>query len=163
MIQCDGLPHATLDPVVQQSLAYWAAAGVDPHRLDALTQVDVQIADLSKSLLGIAALNVVWIDRDAAGYGWSVNSGGVDLFSAVTHEFGHVLGYEHNHAAGLMNPTLLAGRSLLPGRNLFELAGSDGDSLENVVQTALTNIHQTRSRTCVPLCFRHHLGSGACS
>ena len=63
----DGLTHATLNSVVQQSLAHWTAAGVEPHRLDALRQVDVQIADLADSLLGIAALDIVWIDRDAAG------------------------------------------------------------------------------------------------
>ena len=101
----NGLTHATLNPVVQQSLAYWTAAGVEPHRLDTLRQLDVQIADLSDSLLGIAALNRVWIDRDAAGYGWSVNAGGVDLFSAVTHEFGHVLGFDHDE----MGATLASG------------------------------------------------------
>ena len=69
-------------------------------------QVDVQIADLSDSLLGVAALNIVWIDRDAAGYGWSVNSGGVDLFSVVNHEFGHVLGLGHQDDHDVMGATL---------------------------------------------------------
>ena len=105
----NGLTHATLNSVVQQSLAYWAAAGVESHRLNALTQLDVQITDLSDSLLGLSAINRVWIDRDAAGYGWSVNSGGVDLYSAVTHEFGHVLGLRHHDDHAVMGKTLGAG------------------------------------------------------
>ena len=109
VIVADVLTHATLNPVVQQSLAHWAAAGVEPHRLDGLTQLDVRIADLPDSQLGVAALNIVWFDRDAAGYGWSVNSGGVDLFSAVTHEFGHVLGFRHHGSHDVMGATLGAG------------------------------------------------------
>ena len=124
VIVTDGLTHATLNPVIQQSLAYWTATGVEPRRLEALTQVDVQIADLSDSLLGIAALNIVWIDRDAAGYGWSVNSGGVDLFSAVTHEFGHVLGLGHTQADDVMQ------LSLAPGIRQNQISGYLEDQAE---------------------------------
>ena len=129
----NGLTHATLNPVVQQSLAYWTAAGVvDPQRLVALTQLDVQIADLSDSLLGIAALDTVWMDVDAAGYGWSlgVESGGVDLFSTVTHEFGHVLGFRHNE----MGATLGAGvRQLVSSSFTAGLDADDGfGSLRNL-------------------------------
>ncbi len=120
----DGLTHATLDSVVQQSLAHWAAAGVESHWLDALTQLDVQIADLPDSLLGIAALNIVWIDRDAAGYGWSVNSSGVDLFSAVTHEFGHVIGFDHDYYDAAMASTLLPGESRLGRSPVEDLSAS---------------------------------------
>jgi hypothetical protein len=107
----NGLTHATLNPIVQQSLAYWAEAGVVTHRLDALMQVNVQIADLSDSQLGIAALDTVWIDRNAAGYGWSlgVGSNGVELFSTVTHEFGHVLGLRHHDSNDVMDATLALG------------------------------------------------------
>ncbi len=126
-IVADGLTHATLDSVVQQSLARLTAAGVEPHRVNALTQVDVQIADLPGSLLGLATLNIVWIDRDAAGYGWSVNSGSVDLFSAVTHEFGHVLGFRHHDDHDVMGKTLGAGvRQLASSRFHTGLNVDDG-------------------------------------
>ncbi len=125
LIVADMLTHATLNSVVHQSLAHWAAAGVEPHRLDALTQVDVQIADLPGSLLGIAAMNIVWIDRNAAGYGWSANSGGVDLFSAVTHEFGHVLGFEHGDELGAMGARLTPGVQLLPSSLLSAYVSHD--------------------------------------
>ena len=110
----DVLTHSTLNSVVQRSLAHWTAAGVDSQRLDALSQLDLRIADLPDSRLGIATLDVVWIDRDAAGYGWSVNSGGVDLFSAVTHEFGHVLGFDHKDQLDAMGATLTPDVRLLP-------------------------------------------------
>ena len=54
--------------------------------------------------------NIIWIDRDAAGFGWStdasiVRSGQIDLLSVVSHEFGHVLGLDHD----VMGETLTVG------------------------------------------------------
>ncbi|MCH7909978.1 MAG: hypothetical protein IIB38_10220 [Candidatus Hydrogenedentes bacterium] len=90
----------------------------------------MQIADLSDSLLGIAALNIVWIDRDAAGYGWSVNSGGVDLFSAVTHEFGHVLGFRHDEMSATLGASV---RQLASSRFPTGLDADDGPgSVRNI-------------------------------
>ena len=87
-------------------------------RLDSLRQVDVQVADLSGTLLGMASpSNLVWIDRDAAGYGWSTDSGpggGMDLPSAVSHELGHKLGLEHSDGHDVMAPTLTLGTQPLP-------------------------------------------------
>ena len=48
--------------------------------------------------------NNVWIDRDAAGIGWSTgNYDGYDLLSAVTHEFGHMLGLDHDVMGDRLN------------------------------------------------------------
>ena len=82
--------------------------------------VTVEIVDLPGNRLGQALGDRVWIDVDAAGYGWFIDAtpGGdvefsrhtgtdklmatwdspaqsrVDLLATLMHEFGHVLGYE---------------------------------------------------------------------
>ena len=94
------LTPAQLAPAVEQVVAYWAAWGIDSSRLDALSRTQIQIADLGGSLLGIASSSGrVWIDRDAAiGY---------DLGTVVAHEFGHVLGFDHNDYRDVMAARLL--------------------------------------------------------
>jgi hypothetical protein len=58
-----------------------------------------------------ASSNNVWIDRDAAGVGWSDgNSNGYDLLSTVTHELGHMIGLGHDN----MGDSLEVGQRLLP-------------------------------------------------
>lgn len=75
--------------------AYWAKQGVDAERLSHVEPLDVQIADPSDSVLGSASMagNSVWIDRDAAGFGWSpsTDGDGVDLLSTVIHEASSVM------------------------------------------------------------------------
>ena len=91
------LTQELLDAVVPQAVAHWARSGVDSRQLDAVREIEVQVDNLSGSLLGLAHSNDIVIDRDAAGYGWSVGgTGGVDLLSAVTHELGHLLGFDHD-------------------------------------------------------------------
>jgi len=51
----------------------------------------------------------VHVDDNAGGYGWSLDTarglaGGVDLLTVVMHEFGHVLGLDHDDHDGLMSP-----------------------------------------------------------
>jgi hypothetical protein len=99
------LTQDQLAPVVSAAIDYWAAQGVDAQSLNQLKQTDVLIGDLGGTSLGMTIGEadglVVKIDDDAAGYGWStspdaVNPNQVDLFSTLTHEFGHVLGFDHD-------------------------------------------------------------------
>ncbi len=117
------LSQAMLSPVVNQAISQWAAAGVSSARLDTLSQIDVQLAELSGSLLGMASSSdVIWIDRDAAGYGWG--GAGIDLLSVVSHELGHRLGFDHD----LMGETLAVGTRQLASASLLLRSVSINDA-----------------------------------
>jgi hypothetical protein len=53
--------------------ADWAAAGAGGAALATLSTLDVRIADLPDTLLGVETAGVVWIDVDAAGHGWFID------------------------------------------------------------------------------------------
>ena len=86
-----------------------------------LSKTDVLIGNLGGSTLGRTADQVITIDDDAAGHGWStyidsaVKEGKVDLFSALAHEYGHILGYDHD----VMGETLRVGERDLPLGDTF--------------------------------------------
>jgi hypothetical protein len=105
----------------------------------------VVIEDLGGSYLGLTSTldNTIWIDNDAAGAGWSILGGGMDLLTVVAHEMGHLLGlrdlYDDDHADDLMAGTLQIGVSRLQlqasnhdeplGHQTFALLESPGTSL----------------------------------
>jgi matrixin len=95
-----------------------------------LRTVIVQVADLPGIMLGRAAGHVLWIERDAADFGWFVDStpdadeefgeggtvaGRMDLLTVLAHELGHLLSFGHDSEPGnLMSETLAPGTRLLP-------------------------------------------------
>ena len=111
------LKEAALQKLVDQAIKYWAQQGADEDQIALLSETQVQISDLDGNKLAApdAAGNLVTIDDDAAGYGWSlrlgeVNPPKVDLLSSLTHEFGHMLGYDH----GVMDADLAVGEREMP-------------------------------------------------
>lgn len=144
VIQSSAITPMTRDaiaPVLAEAKQRWAVSGrVDAAALARLDRIDVQIVDFGGALLGQQDGDTIFIDRDAAGWGWFVDatpgadeeylrlsegvlsakpngeaSGRMDLLTALGHEIGHVLGYPHTSTTGLMDASLSAGEREVMG------------------------------------------------
>lgn len=109
-----------LEPVVEEAVLRWADYGIGSKHISTLQDVEFRIADLAGSTIGLTFGNTIWLDIDAAGYGWFIDStpwddaefsrrntgselvakrtseayGDIDLLTVVMHEMGHTLGFE---------------------------------------------------------------------
>jgi len=153
------LPQGSAALLTDQKLSPIVAEAI--HRLETsagseagtiLENVTVEIADLPGDRLGQSSGNHVWIDLDAAGYGWFVDTTPwddlefsrrtgtdtltatldsaarrrVDLLTTLMHEFGHVLDFEHTARDNAMHATLPLGtRRVLSEDWLFSSSVSD--------------------------------------
>lgn len=114
-----------LQAIFAEAVRRWEASGLSPAEQQVLSGVAIKVADLSGATLGLASGHTIWLDHNAAGWGWFVdltpgddrefrrpgNQGEqhrMDLLTVVMHELGHILGYEHDEA-GVMTETLVAG------------------------------------------------------
>ena len=116
------LTNPQLAPIVVEAERRWAAVN-GTQVLAAMAGVSVQVANLPAGVLGEEVGKTIYIDRDAAGYGWFVDptptkdeefvSSGrsqlltaidpravdrIDLLTVVEHELGHVLGLKDLNA-----------------------------------------------------------------
>lgn len=119
-----------LRAVGQAAVERWLASGeLNDAQLTQLSGMVLQIADLGGLKLAQASSDgkTIYIDSNAAGYGWFVDStamqdeefqaghadagnvaGKMDLLSVVMHEIGHQLGFGHGDS-GVMHEALDAG------------------------------------------------------
>lgn len=122
-----------LAAVAQEAIAAWEDAGLSSTLADSLRQIEFRVADLSGTQLGLATNNVIYIDADAAGWGWYVDADlsdnasqtaldpaavdQIDLATVVLHELGHTLGLGDlaSSVGSLMSGELPAGVQRLPG------------------------------------------------
>jgi hypothetical protein len=143
------LTQASLDGISHEAAARLLAsvpASAQRAVLATLDTIHFEIADLPGQTLGLASGHTILIDRNAAGFGWFVDStprddrefgpslvadanspayGRMDLLSVVAHEMGHVLGYDHDSELDVMHETLEAGHRASP-----DLDGSDGLAID---------------------------------
>jgi hypothetical protein len=111
--------QAELDVIVAAAISQWETTSLGSSRN--LRGINVRVADLPGTYLGLAYPDLVLIDSDAAGHGWFVDStpdtdddldgASIDLLTAVAHELGHVLGLDDldADADSLMAGELAAG------------------------------------------------------
>ncbi len=129
---------------------------LSPAQQQTLSEIDIKVVDLAGDTLGRAAAGTIYIDVNAAGYGWFIDTtpaehsefspasdltlialpnseaaGLIDLRTVILHELSHLLGYEHD-TKGLMQETLAPGVRYLADweSDTDEFFGSLADNTE---------------------------------
>ncbi|MDF1754814.1 MAG: autotransporter-associated beta strand repeat-containing protein [Verrucomicrobiales bacterium] len=152
------LTYNTLDFIADAAERTWTSTGLTADQIAALGSIEYHIADLDGARLGYAEGSHIYIDRDAAGLGWFIDStpdqdeefaisgsstftsatdptsvayDNVDLLSVILHEQGHVLGLDHDEDPdSLMDDTIGKGERHRPDSDAA--IGATPGSLEGI-------------------------------
>ncbi len=131
-IKTASLTQAEADQVLAQAIEQ-VSEQLTPEMNQSLSGVEVKVVDLSGTTVGRAVAGTIYLDVNAAGYGWFVDTtpldssefaiknqsslialpdsaaaGRIDLWTVILHELGHLVGYEHK-SEGVMEETLAPG------------------------------------------------------
>ncbi len=128
----ENLAQSSADRMLETAIT--SLASQQPERDQSqLKAIEIQVIDLEDGVLGRAVGNTIYVDLDAAGFGWFVDAtpldhseyqpdsaltlialpesgafGRIDLWTVIQHELGHILGFDHSDD-GVMEETLLPG------------------------------------------------------
>jgi hypothetical protein len=109
------------EPLLRQAVSYWERQGAPT---EALGSIALHVADLPDTQIGRAYRSTITIDSNAAGWGWTIDAhaigGSMDLLSTLTHEVGHLLGYDHADSGFDVMAS-----SLRPGSSPFQTVGPE--------------------------------------
>jgi hypothetical protein len=123
-----------LQSIFDASLAAWSSMlGLDAAVVQELDAMPVEVVDLVDGSLAYTDGTTIFIDADAAGHGWFVDAtplaseeyelvdvgtwqalefgradDAVDLFTVVTRQLGHLLGFDHESGWTVMQPGTVA-------------------------------------------------------
>lgn len=148
----------TLDQVnslVQTAKTLWGNSTVSAERLAQLDNLQFVIDDLPDGVLGAHDGNTIYIDHNAANYGWFVDAtpldasefvnpiAQIDLLTVIMHEMGHVLDFqdvEYNpNAVTIMSDALDVGQRYLPPQNGIVPVVVEAPQLANTVLPVTQN------------------------
>jgi hypothetical protein len=138
-----------VDSLFQEGMHDWHAAGFDTAVLD---RSNVSSSGVGAATLGMAFGNALWLDANAAGWGWLVDPtrhnesdpttpghkveiNRIDLPTVLKHELSYVVDWEHRDSGG-MAETQPAGTRRVPSSD-SDLV--DGDVLDRGFADGLTS------------------------
>ncbi|ROZ61503.1 hypothetical protein, partial [Ramlibacter sp. WS9] len=132
--------NVDLSFLVDAAIDRWIAAGSSAAQIDAMRATTFAFADLEGPYIGWSEGGVLFLDVNAAEYGWFIDlspasdgefaladggrllalpggaaAGHMDMLSVLIHELGHVAGLGHTSEGHVMAESLVAGVRLLPG------------------------------------------------